>query len=148
MSVDPRHYPARPVVAVSAVIVRDNKLFLARRAYGPALGRYTMPGGVVEAGETLTKALTREILEETGMTIEPVTLAGHREVVARDAEGRIERHFVILCYASRWRAGEPTLNEELSEFHWISPQELAGFDTTEGLSEIVDEAFAKLGVQG
>ncbi len=57
MSADSRQYPARPVVAVSAVIVRDDKLFLARRAYGPALGRYTMPGGVVEAGETLTDAL-------------------------------------------------------------------------------------------
>jgi 8-oxo-dGTP diphosphatase len=144
MSDDPRRYPPRPIVAVSAAIVRDGKVFLARRAYGPALGRYTMPGGVVEAGETLHEALVREILEETGLTIEPVALAGHREVVARDADGRIERHFVILCFASRWRGGEPVLNEELSEYHWIEPQRLGEFDTTEGLAEIVEQAVALL----
>jgi 8-oxo-dGTP diphosphatase len=144
MNSDPRLYPPRPIVAVSAAIEKGGKIFLARRAYGPALGRYTMPGGVVEAGETLTEALAREILEETGMTVEPVTLAGHREVVARDAEGRIERHFVILCFASRWVAGEPVLNEELSEYHWIEPHRLSEFDTTDGLAEIVEAAMARL----
>ena len=101
-SSDPRAYPSRPILAVSAAIIRDGRVFIARRARGPALGVWTMPGGMVEAGETLSEALTREILEETSMTIEPVALAGHREVVVRDNEGRVSRHFVILCFASRW----------------------------------------------
>ena len=114
-SSDPRAYPDRPILAVSAAIIRDGRVFIARRARGPALGVWTMPGGMVEAGETLSEALIREILEETSMTIEPVALAGHREVVVRDNDGRVSRHFVILCFASRWISGETKLNDELDD---------------------------------
>ena len=141
---DPRTYPDRPYLAVSAAIIRDGKVLVTRRARGPALGIWTMPGGVVEAGETLTEALKREIHEETQLTIEPVALAGHREVVIRDVAGKVSRHFVILCFATRWVAGEPTLNEELSEARWIRPSELAGFKTTEGLAAIVAAAFDRM----
>jgi hypothetical protein len=65
-------------------------------------------------------------------------------VVVRDADGRVERHFVILCFATRWIAGEPVLNEELSEARWIVPAELASLRTTEGLADIVAAAFARL----
>lgn len=141
---DPRAYPNRPILAVSAAIVRDGKVLVVCRARGPAFGVWTMPGGVVEAGEKLTEALQREIIEETQLTVEPVALAGHREVVVRDADGRVERHFVILCFATRWIAGEPVLNEELSEARWIVPAELASLRTTEGLADIVAAAFARL----
>jgi 8-oxo-dGTP diphosphatase len=141
---DPRAYPDRPFLAVSAAIIRDERVFLARRAYGPALGVWTMPGGVVEAGETLAEALIREILEETAMTVEPVALAGHREVVVRDADNKTQRHFVILCFAARWIADEPVLNEELAEYRWIRPAELGAFNTTEGLADIVAAAFDRM----
>lgn len=62
----------------------------------------------------------------------------------RDAEGRVERHFVILCFAAHWRGGEPLLNAELAEARWVAPAELAGLATTEGLGEIVAAAFARL----
>src|SRR5688572_30987851 len=107
-----------------------------------------MPGGMVEAGETLSEALVREILEETSMTIEPVALAGHREVVVRDDSGRVSRHFVILCFASRWVRGEPALNEELDESRWVRPAELKNFKTTEGLDGIVAAAFERMEVAG
>jgi ADP-ribose pyrophosphatase YjhB (NUDIX family) len=141
---DPRAYPNRPILAVSAAIIRDGRVLVVCRARGPALGVWTMPGGVVEAGEKLTEALQREIVEETQLTVEPVALAGHREVVVRDGDGRVERHFVILCFATRWIAGEPVLNEELSEARWILPAELASLRTTEGLADIVAAAFARL----
>jgi ADP-ribose pyrophosphatase YjhB (NUDIX family) len=147
-SSDPRAYPDRPVLAVSAAIVRDGHVFIARRARGPALGVWTMPGGMVEIGETLTEALTREILEETSMTIEPVALAGHREVVVRDDAGRVSRHFIILCFASRWVAGEPVLNDELDESRWIRPAELKTLKTTEGLDAIVAAAFERMEALG
>ena len=141
---DERLYPTRPFLAVSAAILRDRKVLVVRRARKPALGVYTMPGGVVEAGETLTEAVTREVMEETAMTIAPVALAGHREAVIRDAEGRVERHFVILYFASRWIAGEPVLNEELDDFRWVTLDELKALKTTEGLAEIVDAAMDRL----
>ena len=141
---DDRLYPQRPFLAVSAAILRGGKVLIVRRARKPALGVYTLPGGVVEAGETLEDAIRREVREETTLEIEPVTLAGHREVIVRDAQGRTERHFVIMCFASRWLSGEPHLNEELDEARWIDPAELSGLKTTEGLAEIVAAAAARL----
>ncbi len=141
---DARSYPERPYLAASAAIVRDGKVLVVRRARPPANGLFTLPGGVVEVGETLTEAVAREVREETGMAIEPVALAGFRETIVRDADGRVERHFIILCFASRWRAGEPVLNEELSEAHWLDPAGIAGLSTTPGLAEIVAAAFDRL----
>lgn len=141
---DPRTYPQRPYLAVSAAIIREGKVLVVRRARKPALGIYTLPGGGVETGETLEQAVTREVREETSLTIEPVALAGHREVITRDAQGCVERHFVILCFAARWLFGEPVLNEELDDARWLDPAELSGLRTTEGLAEIVAAAIERL----
>ena len=148
MSENPRNYPDRPFLAVSAAIIRDGRVLIVRRARPPASGIFTLPGGVVEVGETLHQALVREIKEETGMTIEPVALAGHREMIARDAGGRIERHFIILAFAARWIAGEPKLNEELAEARWLRPDEIAPLKTTEGLREIIAAAFERMEARG
>jgi ADP-ribose pyrophosphatase YjhB (NUDIX family) len=138
---DERTYPQRPFLAVSGAIVRDGKVLVVRRARNPALNLYTLPGGAVETGETLHQAVRREVREETALEVEPVALAGHREVIVRDAQGRIERHFVILCFAARWLAGEPVLNEELDDARWLVPAQLAALRTTDGLAEIVAAAF-------
>ena len=141
---DERTYSQRPFLAVSAAIIRGDKVLVVRRARNPALNLYTLPGGAVEAGEALTDAVIREVREETSLDIEPVALAGHREVIVRDKQGRIERHFVILCFAARYLHGEPVLNEELDDARWLGPKELAGYATTEGLAEIVAAAMALL----
>jgi ADP-ribose pyrophosphatase YjhB (NUDIX family) len=137
---DIRTYPTRPFLAVSAAIFRDGKVLVVRRARKPALNLYTMPGGVVEAGETLAEAVAREVREETSLEIEVLALAGHREAMMRDAQNRVERHFVIMCFAARWVSGEPHLNEELDEARWLDPSEIASLRTTEGLAEIVSDA--------
>jgi len=141
---DSRRYPSRPFLAVSAAIVRDGKVLAVRRARSPALNLYTLPGGGVEIGETLHEAVVREVREETGLDVEPVALAGEREVIVRDAQGQVERHFVILCFAARWRAGEPVLNDELDDARWIDPAEIGNLRTTEGLADIVAAAVARL----
>jgi 8-oxo-dGTP diphosphatase len=128
---DERTYPQRPFLAVSAAIFRDGKVLIVRRARKPALNLYSLPGGAV-----------REVREETQINIEPVALAGHREAIMRDKEGRVERHFVILSFASRWLQGEPVLNSELDDARWIDPAELSAYKTTEGLAEIIEAAAA------
>jgi 8-oxo-dGTP diphosphatase len=141
---DARRYPDRPYLAVSAAVVRDAHVLVVRRARGLAEGLFTLPGGVVEAGETLTEAVMREVREETGIAIEPLALAGHREVIVRAADGRIERHFVILAFAARWTAGEPSVTDEIAEARWVRPAELKSLQTTEGLADIVAAAFERL----
>src|SRR3569833_3170532 len=98
---DARTYPTHPYLAVSAAIIRDGRVLAVRRARKPAIELYTLPGGAVETGETLHEAVRREIREETGLDIEPVALAGHREAIIPDAHGAVKHHFVILCFASR-----------------------------------------------
>jgi 8-oxo-dGTP diphosphatase len=144
-STQSRTYPTRPYLAVSAAIFRDGRVLIVRRAQPPAQGLYTLPGGGVELGETLADAVIREIREETGLEIEPLALAGYRQVIARDGAGRIERHFVILPFAARWIAGEVSLNEELAEARWLKPSELSGLETTEGLADIVATAWERIG---
>lgn len=139
-----RTYPTRPYLAVSAAIFRDGRVLIVRRARPPAHGLYTLPGGGVELGETLEQAIIREVREETGLAITPLALVGFREAVARDAAGRVERHFVILPFAARWIAGQVALSEELAEAHWRKPDELAGLKTTEGLAEIVAAAAERV----
>lgn len=145
---DARAYPDRPILAVSAAIIRDGQVLIVRRARPPAQGVFTLPGGGVEAGESLTEAVKREVREETALDIEPVAPAGYREAIRRDQAGRVERHFVILAFAARWIAGEPRLNAELTEAHWLRPSELTDLVTTEGLAEIVAAAFERMEAVG
>jgi 8-oxo-dGTP diphosphatase len=143
-SSESRSYPTRPYLAVSAAIFRNGRVLIVRRALPPAHGLYTLPGGGVELGETLAEAVIREVREETGLEIEPLVLAGYRQLIARDTAGRIERHFVILPFAARWIAGEVSLNEELAEASWLEPSEVAGLKTTDGLADIVAAAAERI----
>jgi 8-oxo-dGTP diphosphatase len=143
-SADSRSYPTRPYLAVSAAIFRAERVLIVRRGVPPMQGIYTLPGGGVELGETLEQAVMREVREETGLAVEPLSLAGYRQVIARDSVGKIERHFVILPFAARYLAGEISLNAELAEAKWLLPSELSGLRTTEGLAEIVTAAGERI----
>lgn len=142
---DDRAYPTRPFLAASAAVIRDGRVLIVRRGGNFGRGIYTLPGGVVEVGETLTDAVIREVREETQVAIEPVALAGYREMIMRDDDGKTARHFVIVCFAARWIAGEPVPDAtEIAEAAWRLPEELDGLKTTEGLREIIAEAMGKM----
>jgi ADP-ribose pyrophosphatase YjhB (NUDIX family) len=138
---DERSYPDRPYLAVSAAIIRNGEVLVVRRARPPAQDLFSLPGGIVEKGETLSDAIVREVREETGIAIEPVRLAGHREVIRRDKDGRIAHHFVILAFAARWLEGEFRPSDEIAEARWLRPAETRALATTEGLAEIIASAF-------
>ncbi len=131
----------RPQLAVSAVIFRAGKFLVVRRANAPGRGLYSVPGGRVEHGETLHQAAMREVREETALAIDIAGFAGWREVLPDPAAGR-GGHYLVISFAAHWRAGEVALNEELDDFRWITPEELAPLKTTQGLSDIVRSAQA------
>jgi 8-oxo-dGTP diphosphatase len=130
--------PARPQLAVSAAIFRDDKILLVRRARSPAKGFYTLPGGRVEFGESLHTALRREVDEETGLNIEIIGLAGWREALPAASGGG--GHYLIMSFAARWIANEVVLNDELDDFKWLAPDGLGGLTLTDGLAEIIEAA--------
>jgi ADP-ribose pyrophosphatase YjhB (NUDIX family) len=129
--------PTHPQLAVSAVIFRDGKILLVRRARSPAKGFYSLPGGRVEFGESLHVALHREVDEETGLRIEIGGLAGWREVLPAAGGGG---HYLIMSFAARWVAREPVLNDEHDDFKWRAPDALGDLKLTGGLQEVVASA--------
>ena len=128
----------RPQLAVSAVIFRDGKILLLRRAKSPGHGFWSLPGGRVEFGESLHVALAREVDEEAGLKIDIVALAGWREVLP--GAGGSGGHYLIMSFAARWVAGEPRLNEEHDDFKWVEPGRFGDLKLTGGLHEVVEAA--------
>ena len=130
--------PQRPQLAVSAVIFRDGKLLLLKRAKSPGHGFWSLPGGRVEFGESLHTALAREVDEEAGLEIDIVALAGWREVLP--GAGGSGGHYLIMSFAARWKANEPRLNEEHDDFKWVEPGQFGDLKLTGGLPEVVEAA--------
>ena len=123
-------------------MVRDGKVLLASRARPPLEGVFTLPGGLVESGETLVETALRELSEEVGVEAEMIGFVGPVEVIERDDTGRVEHHFVICAHAARWISGEGTPGEEALEIRWLAPAELVSVRTTVGLPGIVAGAVA------
>src|SRR5258707_5714243 len=105
-----RLFPARPILAVSAAVFRGGRALIIRRARAPLLGHYSLPGGGVEAGETLAVALARELMEEVGIEAEIIAFNHHVEAIFHEGD-RIRTHFVIASFVARSTACEPRLSE-------------------------------------
>jgi 8-oxo-dGTP diphosphatase len=140
-----RRYPDRPFLAASVCVVRDGRALVAARGRPPLEGVFSLPGGLVEVGETLVEAALRELMEEVGVEADMLGFIKPVEVIERDASGGTKHHFVVLAHAARWVAGEPVVGEEALEVRWVTPADLAGMPTTTGLAAIVEAALARAG---
>lgn len=142
-----RLFPARPFLAASCAVIRDGRVLLARRAAPPLA--WSFPGGVVESGETVETAALRELAEETGVSARIVGLAGTLEhitwerggLVRADSADRVLRHYVIMCFAAVWTAGEAVTTLEAPAVLWATPQQARSMPVTGGLLAILDQAF-------
>jgi 8-oxo-dGTP diphosphatase len=136
---DDRLYPQRPILAVSVAVFRNGQVLVGRRAREPMIGRFSLPGGVVELGETLAEAVARELFEEVGVEAKIVAFNRHVEPILRDGD-RIRAHFVIASFVARWRRGEARVSEEMDAVAWIDPSARVSLPTTPGLAEILKSA--------
>lgn len=134
--------PAAPVVGVGGVVVRDGRVLLIRRGKEPLYGRWVVPGGTVELGETLEEALVRELEEETCLRVEPVEVLTVFDRIQREG-GRVVYHYVIVDFLCRWRSGEATAASDALEVAWASGEELAGYDLPSKALEVVQDAFRR-----
>jgi ADP-ribose pyrophosphatase YjhB (NUDIX family) len=136
---DDRLFPARPILAVSVAVFRQGRVLVGRRARPPMAGRFSLPGGVVEIGETLIEAAKRELFEEVGVEAEIIGFNRHVEPILREG-GRVRAHFVIASFVGRWRRGEARVSKETDAIAWIEPEACAGLLTTPELGEILESA--------
>jgi 8-oxo-dGTP diphosphatase len=134
--------PAAPVVGVGGVVVRDGRVLLVRRGKEPLYGRWTVPGGTVELGETLEEAVIREMEEETGLRVEPVEVLTVFDRIDRDGE-RVRHHHVIVDYFCRWRSGEAGAASDALEVAWASAEELPRYDLPPKALEVVRNALLR-----
>jgi len=117
-----REYPEMPMIGVGAVIVDHGRVLLVRRGHEPLLGRWSLPGGLIELGETLQSALVREVWEETGLMVEPVELVELIDSIHRDGE-RVRFHFVIADYLCRVKGGALRAASDADEARWVERSE-------------------------
>jgi mutator protein MutT len=127
-------------VGVGGVVVVDGRVLLIRRAKPPLLGRWSIPGGTVELGETLEEALAREMEEETGLEVEPIELLTVFDRIERDG-GEVVFHYVIADYLCRRLSGEARAGSDALEVAWAGPEELEHYDLTPKALEVVSEAL-------
>jgi len=135
-----RQYPARPIVGVGAVILDGARVLLVRRAHEPLKGEWSLPGGVVELGETLETALAREVIEETGLDIAVGPVVEVLDRVHRAPDGRVEYHFVIVDYLCTVRAGVVAHGSDASDVRWVSVSELSNHHVTDKAIEVILKA--------
>ena len=142
---DDRTYPARPILTASIAVLREGRVLLARRARPPGAGRFSLPGGLVETGETLEAAALRELAEETGVEAAVTGFNRHVEVIERDEAGAIVRHFVVASFVGAWRAGEGVVGPEASEIVWATRADVDGLPITDQLLSVLDGAWRLAG---
>jgi ADP-ribose pyrophosphatase YjhB (NUDIX family) len=138
----PRRYPESPVVAVGVLLLDGDRVLLVQRGRPPQVGRWTVPGGGVEVGETLEEAALRELGEETGLgcTLGPVVEVLDR--VVRDGDGRIEYHYVILDFVGSAPTGTLRAGSDCADARWVPVAEIDRWETTDGLAPVIRRAQA------
>jgi 8-oxo-dGTP diphosphatase len=137
-----RSYPQQPVVSVGAVIVDGGRVLLIKRGQPPLQGRWSLPGGVVEVGETLREALTREVREETGLEVEVGPVVEVLERIEREDGNRVEYHYVIIDYRCLVRGGRLACGSDADDARWVAASDIASFGVTAAVADVVHKALA------
>ena len=135
-----REYPEAPRVGVGVVVLKDGHVLLVRRNRPPAEGKWRIPGGLVDLGETTEAAAVREVGEECGLSVRLHGLAGVVERIISDPGGRIRYHYVLIDYVAIPESGELHAGSDAADARWVPIGELGRYETTEGLASMVDKA--------
>ena len=137
--------PRQPAVGVGAVVILDERVVLIRRGKEPLRGRWVVPGGTVELGETLEEALIREIREETGLDVAPREVLTVFDRIER-RDGRVQYHYVIVDYLCDYLGGEPRAGSDAEEIALVRRGDLAAFDLPPKALEVVLDGFRRRGL--
>ena len=119
-----REYPDRPIVGVGGVVVSHGRVVLVRRAKAPRMGEWSIPGGMLELGETLRAGVVREIEEETGLEVNSETVLDVFDSIVTDADGRTQYHYVLVDYLCSVSGGELRAASDVSEARWATLEEV------------------------
>lgn len=130
------------MLGVGAILCEGGRVLLVERAGEPLRGLWSLPGGVLEAGELLADGLRREIREETGLEVRVLELVEVFERILRDPEGRTEYHYVVVDYLCEQIGGQLRAGADASRAEWIERERLGEYRITSGTQAVIEKAFA------
>jgi 8-oxo-dGTP diphosphatase len=138
-----REYPDRPIVGVGAVILDGRRVVLVRRGTEPLKGDWSLPGGVLELGETLHQGVAREVAEETGLQVEVLDVAGIFDRILPDANGRPQFHYVLIDYVCRVKGGELRAAGDVTDARWVLEDELVDYRLADSTERLIRQVLEK-----
>ncbi len=138
-----RRYPQRPYAGVGAIIFRGEEVLLVKRGRPPALGKWSIPGGLVELGESLEASVRREVLEEVGLEVRVIDLVAALDRVIFDENGRLEYHYILLDFLCEISGGNPIAASDADECRFVPIEDLLDYDMTRGTEEVIKRAYQK-----
>ena len=137
-----REYPERPVVGVGGVVISGGRALLIKRGSPPLENQWSIPGGMLEVGETLLEGVRRELREETGVEVCVLEIIEVFERINLDGDGKVRYHFVILDYLCEAMRGEARAGSDVTDVAWATPEELADYKLTDTATQVILKAFA------
>jgi ADP-ribose pyrophosphatase YjhB (NUDIX family) len=132
-------------VGVGAVILDGRRVLLVKRGGQPSAGKWSLPGGLVDLGETTLEAIAREVAEECGLRIRIAGLAGIVDRVVRDDAGRVRYHYVLVDYLAYPEPGTAVAGSDAADVQWIDVDAVERLDITDGLVDMIRRAQALAG---
>jgi 8-oxo-dGTP diphosphatase len=136
-----REYPERPLVGVGGVVIADGRALLIRRGGPPLEGEWSIPGGMLELGETFEEGVRRELAEETGLKVRVLNFIEVFERIFPGKDGRTQYHFVILDYLCAAESGEAKAASDVTAVAWAREEELAAYALTTTATRVIKRAF-------
>lgn len=137
-----REYPARPIASVGGVVVDGDRVLLVRRKLEPLAGHWTLPGGAIEVGEPAAHAVAREVREETGLDVEVGPVVEVLDRIYRDADGRVQFHYVLIDYLCRPRGGAVRAGSDAAAVEWVRAGDLDAYEVPGHAKPVIRRAFA------
>lgn len=136
-----REYPKHPLVGVAAVVLKDERVLLVKRGNRPSKGEWSLPGGLVELGETHVQALQREVQEELSIEIEILGPVGVFDRILRDRDNSVQYHYVIVDYCAQIISGSPRAGSDAAMIKWVHLKNLEKFSQDPMLTKAVSKGL-------
>ncbi len=142
-----REYPKRPIASMAACVFKDDKILIIQRANPPSQGMWSLPGGMIELGETIQETTKREVAEECGIEIEVGDVFHAANLIVPDEKGDIKYHYVITYLIAYYKNGEAKPGSDAMDIKWVTIEELTKFDINPVARENIIKAFRITGVK-
>ena len=137
-----REYPERPMAGVGGVVLDGDRVLLVRRGREPLRGEWSLPGGLVEVGETLANALRREIREETGLDIHIGPVVEVLDRILPDQQGRVQFHYVLVDYLCSVKSGSLSAASDACDARWVERDQLEAYRLRPETLRVIEKAFS------